>query len=235
MSIFKRIKNISAAAINDPVDRAEDPVKMLNQYLRDMEKDIADAEVAVARQVAIEKKLKHQWEEMDEMIEKRGDQALQAVEAGNDDLARRVLEDKKQHEQKGADFKQQHAEAKAAADTLRQQLSEMKREFEKMKTRRNSLVARAESAKMQKKVNETMSQFNSDSAAQGFERMSDKVMQLEAEVETTRDLGGRTASIDDEIAALGNDDIEDELNQLKQQVANKKSEDEDNNNNPTSE
>ncbi len=45
------------ASINDLLDKAEDPVKMLNQFLRDMEEDILEAETAVAKQIAIEKKV----------------------------------------------------------------------------------------------------------------------------------------------------------------------------------
>jgi phage shock protein A len=55
MSIFKRIRDITLATINDLIDRSEDPVKMLNQYIRDMEDEIAEAEVAVAKQIAVEK------------------------------------------------------------------------------------------------------------------------------------------------------------------------------------
>jgi phage shock protein A len=92
MSIFKRIRDISAAAINDMIDKAEDPVKMLNQYLRDMEDDISDAEISVAKQIAIEKKFKHQYEEAQEMVDKRGEQAVKAMESENEDLARRALQ-----------------------------------------------------------------------------------------------------------------------------------------------
>jgi phage shock protein A len=84
MSIFKRIRDISSATINDLIDKAEDPVKMLSQYLRDMEKDIADAEVGVAKQISIEKRFKQQYDEAKEMVEKRAEQAVKALEAGNE-------------------------------------------------------------------------------------------------------------------------------------------------------
>ncbi|MFD2673564.1 PspA/IM30 family protein [Marinicrinis sediminis] len=218
MGIFKRIRDISAAAINDLIDKAEDPVKLLNQYLRDMEDDIADAEIAVAKQIAIEKKFKHQAEEAAEMVEKRQEQAMQALQSGNEDLARRALVDKKEHQQKADDYQTQYDNAKSNADALRRQLSEMKSEFEKMKNRKDTLIARAESAKAQKKINQTMSGFGKDTATKGFERMSDKVMQLEAEADASKELRSSNRSLDDELEALGNNDVDDELAALKAQM-----------------
>ncbi|MFS1514361.1 PspA/IM30 family protein [Chengkuizengella sp. SCS-71B] len=221
MSIFKRIRDISAAAINDLIDKAEDPVKMLNQYLRDMEDDIAEAEIAVAKQIAIEKKLKHKYEEAQEMVDKRGQQAVKALESGNEDLARRALQDKKEHQEKLDDFKTQYDNAKSNADSLRKQLEEMKEEFNKMKNRKDTLVARAESAKAQKKINQTMSGFGKDTGAKGFDRMNEKVLQMEAEAEASEDLKNSSRSLDNELDALDSSDVDDELAALKAQLANK--------------
>jgi phage shock protein A len=222
MSIFKRIRDISAASINDLIDRAEDPVKMLNQYLRDMEDDIADAEISVAKQIAIEKKFKHQLEESQEMVDKRGEQAMKAMESGNEDLARRALQDKKQHQEKVEDFTTQHGNAKSNADHLRKQLQEMKDEFEKMKNKKDTLVARAESAKAQKNINQAMSGFGKDNGAKGFDRMSEKVLQMEAEAEASADLKNSNRSLDNELDALGKDDVEDEMAALRAQMEAKK-------------
>lgn len=147
MSIFKRIRDISAAAINDMLDKTEDPVKLLSQYLRDMEDDISDAETSVAKQISIEKKFKHQLEKALEMVNKREKQAMNALESGNEDLARRALQDKKEHEEKAEEFKVQYEQTKSNADQLRKQLQEMKDEFSKMKNRKDTLVARAEQQK----------------------------------------------------------------------------------------
>jgi phage shock protein A len=221
MSIFKRIRDISSATINDLIDKAEDPVKMLNQYLRDMESDIADAEVGVAKQIAIEKRFKQQYEESNEMVEKRGEQAMKALEAGNEELARRALQDKKEHQEKVDDFRNQFDNAKSNADQLRQQLKEMKNEFNKLKNKKDTLVARAESAKAQKTINQAMSGFGKQNGAKGFERMNDKVMQMEAEAEASRDLKDANKSLDDELDAIGSGDVDDELAALKAQMAQK--------------
>ena len=223
MGIFKRLRDLTAASINDLLDKAEDPVKMLNQFLRDMEEDIMEAESAVAKQIAIEKKFKIQLEEAQEMVLKRQEQAVKALEQNNEDLARRALEDKKEHQTRYDEMVKQHAIAKTNADQLRNQLTEMKDEFNKMKNKKDLLVARAESAKAQKSINQAMSGFGTDNAAKGFDRMSEKVLQMEAEAQASGELRSSNRSLDDELDKLGGGSaVDDELAALKASMAAKK-------------
>ncbi|MFD0872340.1 Phage shock protein A homolog [Chlamydia abortus] len=224
MGIFKRLRDLTVASINDLLDRAEDPVKMLNQFLRDMEQDIIEAEAAVAKQIAVEKKFKMQYEEAEELVSKREAQALKALEQGNEDLARRALQDKKDHQTRFEEMQKQYTIAKENADRLRAQLNEMKNEYGKMKNKRDLLIARAEAAKAQKSINRAMSGFNSDSASKGFDRMSEKVLQMEAEAQASQSLRDSSRSLDDELSKLGSNEIEDELAALKAKLQDKKAE-----------
>lgn len=222
MGIFKRLRDMTMASINDLLDKAEDPVKMLNQFLRDMEEDIVEAEAAVAKQIAIEKKFQQQYQEAEEMVQKREEQAMKALEQGNEDLARRALEDKKEHQARFDEMKRQYDLAKTSADKLRAQLTEMKDEFNKMKSKREVLVARAEAAKAQKQINQAISGFGVDNAAKGFSRMEEKVLQLEAEAQASGELSGKR-SLDDELEQLDKSGgVEDELAALKAKLAQKK-------------
>ncbi|MGG1314763.1 MULTISPECIES: PspA/IM30 family protein [Cohnella] len=213
MSIFKRLRDLTLSNVYALIEKAEDPVKMTDQYLRDMQDDLEDAEKAVAAQIALEKKFKQLYEEQEALVQKRDEQANIAAQAKNIELARRALEEKKAAAQKAAEYKASYEQNKAAADRLREKLEEMRKQFTELKNRRETLVARANAAKAQAEINKAMAGFGSDTALSGLKRMEEKVLQMEAHAEATEELGGaKGKSLDEEIAALGKDkEIEDEL------------------------
>ncbi|TFE01356.1 PspA/IM30 family protein [Jeotgalibacillus sp. R-1-5s-1] len=214
---FKRVKTVVGAELNSMLDKAEDPVKMLDQFMRDMEADIRDVETAVAKQIANEKLLQKKVEDAQSMMKKREDQAMKAIEAGNEDLARRALEDKKNHADQAASLEESYARAKEDVAVLRSKLDEMKKEYNEMKLKKDSLKARAESAKTRTKMNRTLSGIGSDESRGGFERMEEKVLQFEAEAETSEDMRQSNRSLDDEFDALDNS-VDDELAALKKKM-----------------
>ncbi|MGI2328156.1 PspA/IM30 family protein [Planococcus sp. YIM B11945] len=216
---FKRVQTYVESELNAALDKAEDPVKMLDQFMRDMAADIRDAETAVAKQLANEKMLKKKFDDANSMVEKREQQAIQAVEADNEELARRALEDKQTYVTQAADLKGSYERAASDSSILREKLAEMKREYEQMEIKKDSLKARAESAKTRTMINRTMSSVGSDESRSGFERMEEKVMQYEAEAETSEDLRAGSRSLDDEFASLNkNSKVDDELAALKQRL-----------------
>ncbi|GAE92967.1 phage shock protein A [Gracilibacillus boraciitolerans JCM 21714] len=200
------------------LDKAEDPVKMLDQFMREMESDIREVESAVAKQIANEKMLKRKADDAQALVEKRQSQAEQAIEAGNEDLARRALEDKKDQESQANLLRESWDRAKADADQLREKLDEMKKEYQQMQLKKDSLKARAETAKTRTKMNRTLSSIGNDDSKRGFERMEEKVMQFEAEADTSEDLSAASKSLDDEFDALGKNDVDDELAALKKKM-----------------
>lgn len=223
MALFKRVRDLTMATVNDLLDKAEDPVKMVNQFVRDMEEDIGEAEVAVAKQIAIEKRFLEQRDEAAALVQKRTEQAEKALELGNEELAKKALADKIDQQAHYETYAAEYDRGKAMADDLRRRLSEMKDELLKMKSKREMLVARADAAKVQKQINHTMGSFGSDSASQGFARMEEKVNQLEAEAEASNELRGHGKSLDDEFNALAGDSaLDKELAALKAKIAEKK-------------
>lgn len=67
---FKRVKTVVSSELNSVLEKAEDPVKMLDQYMRDMAEDIREVEAAVAKQIANEKMLKRKANDANAMVEK---------------------------------------------------------------------------------------------------------------------------------------------------------------------
>ncbi|ELK47300.1 PspA/IM30 family protein [Halobacillus sp. ACCC02827] len=216
---FKRVKTVVGSELNAMLDKAEDPVKMLDQFMRDMENDIREAESAVAKQIANEKMLKRKYDDSQALADKRMKQAEKALEAGNEDLARRALEDKNNHQEQAEQLKASWERAQQDANTLREKLDDMKKEYQEMKLKKDSLKARAESAKTRTKMNRTMSSIGGDESRQGFERMEEKVMQFEAEAETSDDMTSASRSLDDEFEALDDKgNVDSELEALKRKM-----------------
>lgn len=222
MSVFKRLRDLTLSNVYALIEKAEDPIKLTDQYIRDMQEDLEDAEKAVASQIAIEKKFKQLYEEQEALVQRREEQAHTAASMQNIELARRALEEKKAAQQKRDEYKASFDQNKAAADNLRAKLTEMRNQLTEMKNKRETLVARYQAAKAQAEINKSMAGFSSDTAMAGLKRMEEKMLQAEAHAEASNEMNSKAKSLDDEFEALGKDKaVEDELAALMKKYENK--------------
>src|SRR5690606_14420684 len=141
-----------------------------------MSEDKRAAEAAVAKQIDNEKILKRKAEDAQDMVEKRQSQAENAVLAGEDELAKRALQEKKEYENQATLLQQSYEQARNDSQVLKSKLDEMKKEYQEMNLKKDSLKARAESAKTRTKINRSMSSIGGDESRRGFERMEEKVL-----------------------------------------------------------
>lgn len=212
MSLFKRLRDLTLSNVYAMIEKAEDPIKLIDQYLRDMQDDLEEAEKAVAAQIALEKKFKQLYEDQEALVKKRDEQAHMAAQAKNLDLARRALEEKKAADQKMIEYKASYDQNKTTADSLREKLGEMRKQVTELKNKRETLVARANAAKAQRNINKVMAEFGSDSSMNGLKRMEEKVLQMEAEAEASGEVYKKEKSLDEEFENLNKDKlIDDEL------------------------
>src|SRR5688572_15870081 len=190
MGIFSRLGSLIKSNINDLISRAEDPEKMLNQVLLDMQSSLVEAKKQVAVAIADEKRLQKQLETEQEKGKEWERKAMVAVRAGDDTLAREALTRKQEHDNIGSQYQQQWMSQKAAVDKLKDALRLLNNKIEEAKRKKNILVARKKRAEAQKTIASTMSGLTDTSAFETFDRMSAKIDQLEAEAEAGSELAG---------------------------------------------
>jgi phage shock protein A len=222
MGLFGRLGTLIRSNINELINRAEDPEKMLNQVLVDMKGQLVEAKKQVAVAIADEKRIKKQYEQELAKAQDWEKKAMLAVRAGNDDLARAALARKAEHDELAATLKDQWEAQKQSVEQLKEALRSLDAKIEEAKRKRNILVSRQKRAQAQATINKTLSQLNStDSYDSTFARMDERVTQLEAEAEATAELGALPeTSLESQFKALeAGSTVDSELEALKHKMA----------------
>lgn len=188
MGIFARLARLLKSNINDLISRSEDPEKMLNQIVIDMNAQLIEAKKQVAASIADEKRLVKQAEQEAANAAEWERRAMMAVRAGDDALAKEGLARKREHEQLAEQFRDQWQKQKAAVDQLKLALRALNGKIEEAKRKKNLLIARKKRAEAQKAIQETMNGLRDASAFDTFDRMAQKIDQMEAEAEAGAEL-----------------------------------------------
>jgi phage shock protein A len=190
MGIFSRLGTLIKSNINDLITKAEDPEKMLNQVLLEMQQQLVEAKKSVAMAIADEKKLQKQYNQELDRGKEWERKAMVAVRAGDDGLAKEALVRKHEHESIAAQFQQQWIAQKAAVDKLKDALRLLNNKIEEAKRKKNILIARKKRAIAQQQIAATMQGLGDTSAFDTFDRMADRINMLEAEAEAGAELAG---------------------------------------------
>lgn len=188
MGIFRRLAQLLKSNVNDLISRSEDPEKMLNQVVVEMNQQLVEAKKQVAVAIADEKKLLRQFEAERAKADEWEKRAMLAVRAGDDALATEALARKKDHDALAEQLEQQWAKQKAAVDQLKNALRVLNNKIEDAKRKKNVLIARKKRAEAQKAIQETMSGLQNASAFETFDRMAQKIERIEAEAEAGAEL-----------------------------------------------
>ena len=181
MGIFARIARLIKSNLNDLISRSEDPEKMLNQIVIDMNVQLVEAKKQVAASIADEKRLAKQAEQEASNAAEWERRAMMAVRAGDDKLAKEALARKKEHDGLAEQFRNQWQKQKHAVDQLKLALRALNHKIEEAKRKKGLLIARKKRAEAQKAIQETMSGLRNASAFDAFDRMTERIEQMEAE------------------------------------------------------
>lgn len=219
MGILKRFNDIMASNINALLDKAEDPEKMVDQILRNLNKDLANVKEETAEIMADEKKAKRDLDEVNAEVAKLQTYAEKAVLAGNDDDATKFLAEKARVAEKQAALQQAYDAAVSNSTKMRQMHDKLVEDIRDLEARRDTVKAKVKVAKTQDKINQMNSSLgDSASSIAAFERMEDKadammdISDAEAELNSSEekdevaDLAAKydnpEAAVQDELAAL---------------------------------
>ena len=219
MSILKRFTDIMSSNINALLDKAEDPVKMIDQLMRNLNDDLNKVKAETASVMAEETRTKREVNECQSDVNKMLDYAKRAVEAGNDDDARQFLSKKAALTEKLTALNNKYEAARANSEKMKQMYNKLTLEIEELNERRATIKAKVATAKMQERINKMGSSVNnSKSSLDSFSRMEEKANRMLDEANAMAELNSKpTDSIDDLMSKYDNKNssIEDELAALK--------------------
>jgi phage shock protein A len=188
MGILNRMVTIIKSNLNELLDKAEDPEKMLEQLILDMQEQYTEAKAQIAQAIADEKKLEREYEEQLKLQNEWAEKAELAVRQQNDDLAIKALKRKNEHQKLAEDYKVHLDEQKQVTEKLKNSLRELNDKIEEAKRKKELLIARSKRAKAQESVNKTFSELNDTSAFDTFARMESKIEAIEDKVKAHEEL-----------------------------------------------
>ena len=223
MGILDRFATIVKANVNELFDKAEDPAKMVDQYLIDLSDSLAEVKRETASVIAGETRARRAVEDNASEVERMENLAKKALKAGNEDDARVFLAKKQKLEATGAELSKAADTAHDNADKMRQMHDKLVHDIEDLKARRETIKAKAAVARTQQKVTGYTGVDKAESALESFNRMEEKADRMLDTSNAMTELGDRPVddaeSLAEKYAGAASDvSVDEELEKLKQEM-----------------
>ncbi|WP_028612220.1 PspA/IM30 family protein [Paenibacillus harenae] len=221
MSIMKRVRDITVATLNERLEKSEDPVRMIDQFLWSTREDIIQAEKLYQQYTAHSNHLKAQWLQAEQQKERRENQALTALKAGEEQMARIALHEKASSEERAVQYRELYEQSRQNTVDLEDQLREMRSEYQTVYDKREYYAARMESLRLQQRLNSRYQAGFSEQGAQPgavFRRLEDHISGMEHEAKSLRDIRRMGQEFVTEAGHTVQSVIERELEQLKRKL-----------------
>ena len=217
MGLFDRLWRVIRANINSLIGAAEDPEKILEQAVMDMQEDLIQLRQAVAGAIAAQKRTERQCSQAESTAAEWYQRAQLALQKGEENLAREALTRKKTYQETATAMKASLGQQNAVVTQLKENMRSLESKIYEAKSKKDMYIARARSAKASERLQEMMGNLSTGSALSAFEKMEEKVMQLEARSEAIAELG--TNDLEKKFLSLeGADDVDTELAAMKAQM-----------------
>lgn len=215
MGLLDRIGRVIRANLSSLVSQAEDPEKILEQTVIDMQDDLIKLRQAVAQAIATQKRTERQYSQNESSAQEWYLRAQLALQKGDENLAREALSRRKSYQETATALKTQLDQQSGIVSQMKENMRVLENKLAEAKTKKDMYIARARSAKASQQINEMMGRVGNNSAYAAFERMEEKVLQLEAQSQAIAELTENTLEkkfaqlesgndIDAELAAMKN-------------------------------
>jgi phage shock protein A len=217
MEFLARIMRIIRANINSLIGKAEDPEKILEQAVADMQEELVQMRQAVAQAIATQKRTERQASQAESNASEWQRRAQLALNKGDENLAREALVRKKSYQETATGLRNQLDQQNQVVDDLKKKLRTLENKISEAKTKKDMYIARARTAKASEQLNQMLNRNQTGSALEAFERMEEQVMELEARSEAIEDMGGD--QLEKQFSSLESSDVDDELAAMKAQIS----------------
>tara|TARA_B100000700_G_C14985400_1_gene828568 strand:- start:199 stop:1002 length:804 start_codon:yes stop_codon:yes gene_type:complete len=217
MGFFDRLSRLLRSNLNDLVSKAEDPVKILDQSVADMQSDLVKLRQAVAMAISSQKRLQNQAEQSQQQAKTWYERAELALQKGEEDLARQALTRRKAFQESSSSLGNQLEAQDGQVEMLKRSLLTLEGKIAEAKTKKDMLKARAQAAEAQQQLQSAVGDFGKNTAMEAFERMEEKVQSLEASGQAAAELAG--VDLENQFAALeSGGELEKELDLLRNKL-----------------
>jgi phage shock protein A len=217
MGIFSRTRDIFAANMTELLDRSEDPAKMIRMIILEMEETLVEVRASAARTIADQKEMHRHTVKLEKLQADWGEKAALALSKDREDLARAALVEKKRAVDMGDQLKQEIAVLDDALRAFEQDIQKLQNRLREARSRQTQIAARLESAENRVKLRTLMTNERVDEALTRFDQLERRVDYAEGRADALSIADGTgKPTLSDEIAALeGQDQIDDELEEMK--------------------
>jgi len=221
VGIFDRISSIFKANVNHMLSKAEDPEKMLDQIVLEMNEQLAKTKRQVTMAIADEKRLEKQYRSEETETQEWERKATLALQKENETLAKEALARRNEHQNLANEYKMQWEKQRQAVDELKESLKALERKIEEAGRKKNLLIARQKRATAQQQIHETMAGMRNGNAFESFDRMEEKVLETEARADAAVEMAQtEDVKLEDQFAELEKEgSLDDDLAALKAKVA----------------
>ncbi len=220
MKIFSRLADLLKANVNDLIDRAEDPEKMVKQIVIDMEEQLQKAVQGLGTVMASVRQVEKQLKKAQEESKLWEGRAKEALNSSKEDLAKKAIKNKLEADEDVKQYEEIHAGISNQLSILRGQVDILKEKLVEARTRQSMLIARDKVAQARKEVSNALGDLDSSGAFAKMDKMERKVAEKEAQADAAFEISGIGASEDDPFEEMeASKAVDDEMARLKEQLS----------------